>query len=72
MLTIVRIMAKLRPFATDCFNEVRSGRIFASFDVSRLALSILPTLDETKKTKVSTVFLTAVRRGNDVRLTWDT
>ena len=32
-VTIVRIMAKLRPFTTDCFNLTKLGRIFASFNV---------------------------------------
>jgi hypothetical protein len=32
-VTIVRIMAKLRPFGTDCFNLTKVSRIFASFNV---------------------------------------
>jgi len=61
---------KITSIRDRLFQLIKSRRIFASFDVFRLALSILLTLDETKKTKVSTAFLTAVRRGNDVRLTW--
>src|SRR5260221_4375868 len=60
---------KITSIRDRLFQLIKSRRIFASFDVFRLALSILLTLDETKKTKVSTAFLTAVRRGNDVRLT---
>jgi hypothetical protein len=61
---------KITSIRDRLFQLIKSRRIFASFDVFRLALSILLTLDEIKKTKVSIAFLTAVRRGNDVRLTW--
>jgi hypothetical protein len=37
-VTIVRIMAKLRQLATDCFNLTLSRRISASFGAIRLSV----------------------------------
>jgi hypothetical protein len=63
-------MAKLRPFATNCFNLAKPSRIFAFFYVfGWLSSRPLNPLHQAKEL-IKRNLLTAVRRGNDVRLTW--
>jgi hypothetical protein len=48
-ITNLEIMAKIRPFATDCFNPVHRSQIFASIRLGEIPIEPSPqTVAEAK------------------------